>query len=73
MVQVRRAGTCEAAHLAALWIDTEHDVSDGAVLAGSVHGLKNDQQRIAVVGVMEALQVAEFFNMFLENLLVLFF
>ena len=33
----------KAKNLAALRIDTRHDVPDGTVFAGSVHCLKNDQ------------------------------
>ncbi len=66
------AGMFEAEHLAALRIDAGHDVLDGAVLSGGVHGLKNQQQCIAVVGVEETLQLAEFLNLVVETLLVLF-
>ncbi len=72
MVQFLSTGMCEAEHLAPLGIDTGHDVPDGAVLAGRVHRLKNKQQRIAVVRVVESLQFAEFLNVFVESLLVLF-
>jgi len=45
-----------ASRIAALRIDPGHDMPDGAVLPGSVHPLKNQQQRIAIGGVMKALQ-----------------
>ena len=46
----------ETENLAALRIDPGHDVPDGPVLAGCVHPLKNQQQRIAVGGVVKLLQ-----------------
>jgi hypothetical protein len=45
----------ETENLAALRIDPGHDVPDGSVLARSVHPLKNQQQRIAVGGVVKLL------------------
>ena len=58
MLQFFRARLLETANLAAFGIDPGHDVLDGAVLAGSVHSLKNQQQRIAVGRVVKALQRA---------------
>ena len=43
-------------NLATLRIDAGHDVPDGAILAGSVHPLKNQKQRVLVGGVVQALQ-----------------
>ena len=48
MFQFLGAGLFEAEHLAALRIYAGHDVLDGAVLAGGVHRLENQQQRMAV-------------------------
>ena len=66
------AGMFEAEDLAALRIDAGHDVLDGTVLAGGVHCLKNQKQRILVVGVKQALLLAQFFGVFgkLLNLLL---
>jgi hypothetical protein len=50
----------EAENLAALRIDAGHDVLDRAVLACGVHRLKNQQQRMAVVGVEQTLPRAQF-------------
>ena len=61
----------KAEHLAALGIDTGHDVADGAVLAASVHSLKNQQHRIAVRGVVKTLQRAQFLDVFFEEFLIL--
>jgi hypothetical protein len=46
----------ETENLAALRIDPGHDVPDGTVLAARVHPLKNQQQRIAVGGIVQLLQ-----------------
>ena len=59
MLQFFGAGLFEARNLAPLWIDPGHDVADGAVLSGGVHPLKNQQQRIAIRGVVELLQCAQ--------------
>jgi hypothetical protein len=61
----------ETENLAALRIDPGHDVPDGAVLAGSVHPLKNQQQRIAVGRVVKLLQRAQFLNVFFQEFLIL--
>ena len=60
----------ETENLAALRIDPGHDVPDGAVLAGSVHPLKNQQQRIAVGRVVKALQRAQLLNVFFQEFLI---
>jgi hypothetical protein len=52
----------EAEDLAALRIDAGHDVLDRAVLARRVHRLKNQQQRVAVVGVKQPLPPAHFLD-----------
>jgi hypothetical protein len=45
----------ETENLAALRIDPGHDVPDGSILAGGIHSLKNQQQRITVGGVVKLL------------------
>ena len=62
VLQFRGAGMFEAEHLAALRIDAGHHVLDGAVLAGRIHRLKNQQHGIAVGGVEKLLQRAELRN-----------
>ena len=57
----------ETGNLAAFRIDPGHDVPDGAVLAGSVHPLKNQQQCIAVGCVVQALQRAQLRNVFFQQ------
>ena len=61
----------ETENLAALRIDAGHDVPDGAVLAGGVHPLKNQQQRIAVGRVVKLLQRAQLLNMLFQEFLIL--
>jgi hypothetical protein len=61
----------ETENLAALRIDPGHDVPDGAVLAGSVHPLKNQQQRIAVGSIVKALQRAQLLNVFSQEFPIL--
>jgi hypothetical protein len=66
VLELRGAGVLEAHHMAALRVDAGHDVLDHAVLAGRVHGLEDDQQRVAVVGVEPRLQVAQAPDMAVE-------
>jgi phosphopantetheinyl transferase (holo-ACP synthase) len=73
MFQFFGARLFETENLAALRIDAGHDVPDGAVLAGSVHPLKNQQQRIAVGCVVKALQRAQLLNVFFQEFLIRFF
>ena len=68
MLQFDRAGMFETEHLAALRIDARHDVLDRAVLAGRVHGLKDQQQRVPIGGVVELLQRAQALDVLLEQL-----
>src|SRR5664279_694135 len=68
MLQLFGARLFEAENLTALRIDPRHDVPDGAVLTGRVHPLKNQQQRIAVGGVVKLLQRAQLPNMFFQKL-----
>src|SRR5260370_28536847 len=48
VLQILAAWMFEAENLAALWVDARHHVLDDAVLAGRIHRLENQQQRIAV-------------------------
>ncbi len=48
MLQFLGAGMLEAEDLAALRVDAGHHMLDGAVFAGRVHGLENQQDGIAV-------------------------
>jgi hypothetical protein len=68
-VQLLRAGRFERVDFASLWVDAGHDVLDGAVFPGSVHGLKDEQQRPAVLRVKHFLEVAEAGDAVLEQTL----
>jgi hypothetical protein len=52
----------EGIQLAALRVDARHDVLDGALLAGGVHGLKNQQHGPFVLGVKLVMQLRKSFN-----------
>src|ERR1039457_3333633 len=71
MFQLAGARLSETGNLAALRIDPGHDVPDGAVLAGRVHPLKNQQQRIAVGRAVKTLQRAQLRNVFSDQFLIL--
>src|SRR6185503_19284688 len=59
----------EGEHLAPLGIHARHHVLDGAVLAGGVHGLEDQEQRPAVVRVEPLLQIAQALDALDEALL----
>ena len=65
-------GCLKLKHLAAFGIDPGHDVPDGAVLAASVHPLKNQQQGIVVGRIMKMLECVELFHVFFQKLLIPF-
>jgi hypothetical protein len=67
MLQFFGARLFETENLAAFRIDPGHDVADGAILAGSVQGLKNQQQCIAAGRVVKLLQRAQFLNVFFQE------
>ena len=60
-------GRLEAEHLAALRVDTRHDVPDRAVLAGRVHRLEDHQQRIGVLRVELVLMLRELLDAVFEQ------
>src|ERR1700689_1682488 len=64
VLQLLGARLLETENFAALRIDPGHDVPDGAVLAGSIDPLKNQQQRLAIVRVVKLLQRAQILNVF---------
>jgi hypothetical protein len=61
----------EAEHLATLRIDAGHHVLDRAVFASSVHGLENQEHGIRVVSIQAILQLAEFFDLPVQQFLLL--
>ena len=71
MLQLFRTGVFKTEYLAALGIDTGHDVLDGAVLSSGVLGLKNQQQRKAVGRVEKLLLIAQFLHVLCQQLLIL--
>ena len=71
MFQFLGAWLFETENVAALRIDPGHDVADGAVLAGGVYPLKNQQQRIAVGRVVKLLHCAQLCNVFFQDVLIL--
>ena len=71
MFQLVGARLFETENLAALRIDPGHDVPDGAVLAGGIHPLKNQQQRIAVGRVVKLLQRAQLLDVLFQEFLIL--
>ena len=48
MIELFCTGLLETENLAAFRIDPRHHMPDGAVLAGAVHALEDEQQRILV-------------------------
>jgi hypothetical protein len=59
VIEIFGRGRLERVSLAALGIDAGHDVLDGAILAGGVHGLKNQQDGPFVLGVEHVLQFGQ--------------
>jgi hypothetical protein len=53
--------------VAALWIDSGHDVLEDTVLAGRVHGLEDEEHCVPIVGVQQVLLRAEKFDLILEQ------
>src|ERR1039457_1411674 len=69
--QLSGAGLFETENLAALRIDPAHDVPNGAVLAGGVHPLKDQEQRIAAGRVVKLLQGTQLLNVFSQEFSIL--
>jgi len=51
-------GHFEGRDIAALRIDAGEDVADGAILAGGVHALEDDEQGLGLAGVEDVLQIS---------------
>ena len=62
MIEVLGRRRFEGINLAALWIDTRHNVLDGAIFAGGVHSLKNQQHGPFVLRVKLVLQLCKGLN-----------
>src|SRR5664279_1128567 len=73
VLQFLGAWLLEAEDFAPFRINTGHDVPDGAVFAGTVHTLENQQQRVPVGSVVKLLQRAQLLHMLAQKFLVLLF
>ena len=73
VVEILRRRLLERIHLAAGRINPGEHSADGAVLAGRVHRLEYQQHRMVVMGVEDALQLIQLFNLLLQLFLVFFF
>ena len=63
------SSSAEGLHPAALGIHARHDVLDGPVLAGRVHGLEHDQERMSAVRPQQLLRCGELVDELSEILL----
>src|SRR4051812_12839831 len=57
--EILLARRLERVNVAALRVETRHDMLDDAILAGGIHSLQHDQQRPAAVAIEALLQLAE--------------
>jgi len=71
MVELFGRGRLERNHVAAGRIDAGEHRANGAVLARGVHGLENQQQRIAIVRIEHLLQLGDLGNTFRQPALAL--
>jgi len=62
----------EGIHLAALRVHAGHHVLDGAILAGGIHGLKNQQQRPFILRIEPPLQLGERFETVFQQIVRVF-
>ena len=67
--EILLARRLERVHVAALRVETGHDVVDDAVLAGGIHPLEHDEQRPAAVGIEALLQLGEALDVVREQCL----
>lgn len=73
MFELGCRGMTEAKNLTSLGIDARHHMTDDAVLARRVHGLKNHEHRKAVGGVENALALGGLIDRALKQLFVVLF
>src|ERR1700733_7759946 len=71
MFKLIGTGLLEAEHFAAFRIDTGHNVPDGSVLAGAVHSLKDQEQRIPMRSAVKILQRTQLLHVVVQDLLIL--
>src|SRR3569833_2182076 len=72
MVQFLGCRLLERGHLATLWIDTIEHALDGAVLAGGIHALEDEEQRPAVLRVQLLLKIGQPLAVGIQDRLTLF-
>ena len=72
MIEFFGRGRFEGKHLAALRVDSRHDVLDHAVFSSSVHGLKDQQERPAILRVQFVLQFGELLDALFQKLVGFF-
>ncbi len=70
VLQLRGARMLEAEYLASLGVDARHHMLDGAVLPRRIHGLEDQEHRVAVRRVQQFLAGAQLRNVTCEHLLV---
>jgi hypothetical protein len=73
MRQFRAARLLKTENLTSLRIQSGHDVFDGAVLAGRIHGLKNNEQRMASIRIKQSLARVHLFHMFFQHFFIVSF
>src|ERR1700722_18415245 len=71
MVEFMDCRLLERGDLAALRIDAVEDSLDGAILAGRIHALKDQQQRPAILRVKLLLKIAQALAIGIEDLFAL--
>ena len=71
MLQFDRAGMFKTEYLAALRINPRHHILDDTILSRGVHGLKDQQDGIAVGSVEKLLLRAQLTNMLSQQFLII--
>ena len=59
MIEFFGGRSFETENLATLGIEAGHDVLDGAVFTGRVHGLEDDEERVNILSVKLVLKIGE--------------
>ena len=72
VIQFFFAGAFEGVDLHALWIDAAHHVLDGAVLASSIHRLKDKQHPMAILGIHLLLKLIDLLLVLSDQAIVVF-
>ena len=64
--------TFKGVDLYPLRVDAAHDVLDRAVFTGGVHGLEDEQETMAILGIHLLLEFVDFFLVFANQGIVVF-